>query len=373
MNILVAPGSFKGSLTAVRAAEVIVATIAEMEPAARCIQLPQADGGDGTVEVLARALRTRIRHTTVHDPMGRPVKASWLKLSKHRALIESASCIGWRLLSEEERRPSRLRSTGLGRLVAEIAEQGYTDIVIGLGGTATNDAGLGFAEGLGCMLEYEREPGTDVLQAMRTVRAIRPASLCNSLNVTALVDVRNPLCGITGATVVYGPQKGVIPAQLDAFDRAIAHFAGIVRRDVRHVNTGAPGMGAAGGLGFACAAFCGAPLRSGSAFVRHASGFTKAVANADLVITGEGRIDGQTREGKTISGIIEDANAHGVPVVAVAGSVAGPPEAIAATLGLTRIIPVLPQEMSVEEGMRDAETLLAVAVRDSWPRISSAL
>jgi len=370
VNILVAPDSFKGSLTAVRAAEIIADAIAQCDPAARCILLPQADGGDGTADVLARATNAQLRSTRVVDPTGRTVEATWLALPDGRAVIESAACIGWRLLREDERHPLHLRSTGLGQLVRAAAGAGYSDIVIGLGGSATNDAGLGFAEGLGFRMEFSRDPGGGVLQALRGVTAVHPPEEPGDISITALVDVRNPLCGARGATAVYGPQKGVRPNQVEALDHAVVHFASVVCRDVRHVDTGAPGMGAAGGLGFACAAFCGAPLREGASFVRRMTGFSDALREADLVITGEGRIDAQTKEGKTIAGVIVEARESGIPVVAFTGDAAGVPDALADALGLAAIFPVLPPGMPVSEGMENAEALLTGAVREAWPRIA---
>ena len=207
------------------------------------------------------------------DPRGRPVSASWLALPDGSAVIESASASGYELLGEEHRKPAQLRSTGLGILLRAVADSGVEEVLVALGGSATNDAGLGCAEALGFRFRYQSDPGNDVLRALRTLRSVEPPdtgldlrvtapATVLDLRVTALADVRNPLCGPRGATAVYGPQKGVSPDLLQSFDRAFAHFASIVRRDLRHVDTAAPGMGAAGGLGFALAAFTRAKLRS---------------------------------------------------------------------------------------------------------------
>lgn len=360
-------------MTAVRAAEIIADTIVQCDTAVRFVLLPQADGGDGTVDVLSRCGNGRVETSMSVDPLGREVEAVWLALPDGRAIIESAACIGWRLIGDDERNPLRMRSTGLGVLLQDVAARGYADIVIGLGGSATNDAGLGFAEALGFTFRFNRYPGDSVLQALRGVTAVEPTADMPPARVTALTDVRNPLCGARGATAVYGPQKGVRPDQVEALDHAVGHFANIVRRDLRHVDIGTPGMGAAGGLGFACAVFCGAPLREGAAYVRHMTGFNDALREADLVITGEGRIDAQTKEGKTVAGVIDEARAAGVPVVAFAGSASAQPASLADSLGLTAIIPILPPGMAVREGMKDAEALLARAVREAWPRIADSL
>ncbi len=370
MNILIAPDSFKGSLSAVRAAGVIAASIARCDPAARCILLPQADGGEGSLEVLESACGG-VRHAVqTVDPRGRPLTADWLSLPDGSAVIESALAIGYDLLSEEQRKPSQLRSTGLGILLRAIADSGAEEVLVALGGSATNDAGLGCAEALGFRFRYQSDPGNDVLRALRTLRSVEPPDTGLDLRVTALADVRNPLCGPRGATVVYGPQKGIFPDQLQSFDRALAHFSSIVRRDLRFVDTAAPGMGAAGGLGFALAAFTGATLRSGAEYVRSMTGFTEVLEQADVVITGEGQLDAQSREGKVVSGVAEQAHRRGIPAVAFAGTITGSPARAAETLGLSAAIRVTPENLSRQEGMQNAEALLAEAVTAFWPGFS---
>jgi glycerate kinase len=372
VNILIAPDSFKGSLTAVRAAEIIADAILLMDPAARCILCPQADGGDGTLEVLHRSLGGEIQHHAVVDPLGRSVTSPWLRLPDGSALIESASVIGWKLLSASERNPARVNSKGLGLLLRHVLDTGVSHVFVGLGGTATNDAGLGFADGLGARIRYVQDPGSDVLKAMQSVLEVSLECDLVSAEVTALVDVQNPLCGPHGATAVYGSQKGVLPKQREAFDKAVAHVADIACQDVRRIDIDIQGMGAAGGLGFALACFCNASFQSGAGFVRHATGFAAALHQADFVITGEGRLDAQTKEGKTVSGIVEEARSRNIPVVAFAGVVDGDAAKIASALGLHTAVSVLPEGMSVHDGMEQAEELLAQAVTNVWQEISSA-
>jgi glycerate kinase len=370
VNVLIAPDSFKGSLSAVRAAGIIAESIARCDPAARCVLLPQADGGEGTIEVLRSALGGRLHRVRSSDPLGRPLQAQWLALPDGRAVIESASCIGYDMLSDEERKPAKLRSSGLGSIVAEVLALGRKNILVALGGSATNDAGIGFAEGLGLRLHFENDPGSDVLRALRTLKRIEGEAFPADIEVTALADVGNPLCGVRGATAVYGPQKGVSALQLESFDRAIAHFASIVRRDIRYVDTAAAGMGAAGGLGFALAAFCRARVRSGADFVRQQTGFSEQLRTADLVITGEGRIDAQSREGKVISGVAAEAKAQGVPVVAFAGTISGSPRHMADAMGLAHVLRITTEDMPLDTAMHNAGRLLAEAVAAHWPHFS---
>lgn len=364
MNILVAPDSFKGSLTAVRAAGVIAAGIARSDPAARCVLLPQADGGEGTCAVIEARLGGTRHAVSARDPLGRARDAEWLRLPDGTAVIESATVIGHTLLTSAERKPAQLRSSGLGTLLQAAAES--PQLLVALGGSATNDAGLGFAEALGCRFQYDNDPGSDVFRALRTLRGVDAGACAGLPPVTVLADVRNPLCGPRGATAVYGPQKGVQADQVERVDHAVAHFASVVRRDVRYVDTAAPGMGAAGGLGFALAAFCGARLRSGADVVRGMTGFSEALDGCDLVITGEGRLDAQSREGKVVAGVAAEARDRGIPVVAFAGEIAGSPSWIAGALGLRAAVRVTPENVSHADGMRHAAELLEEAVDAFW-------
>jgi glycerate kinase len=369
LNILVAPDSFKGSMSAVRAAGIIAAAIARIDPAARCLMLPQADGGEGTVDAIYAALGGRLHLHMVPDPMGRAIQARWLQLPDGSALVESAACIGLTLLREEERDPDRLRSDGLGMLLRHLHDRGYTTINCGLGGTATNDAGLGLAEALGLRPTFRKGELRTVRESLMAVESIAPVA-CEDCRTVALADVRNPLHGARGATAVYGPQKGIRESEIEEWDRAVAHFAAVACRDVRAVDVDAPGMGAAGGLGFALACFMGAELRSGAAFVRAYSGFDAALPHADLVITGEGSIDAQSAQGKVLSGIRDAAREHAVPVIAFAGRIDG--SADTGALGLAQAIAIAPANMPAAQAMRDAEALLDAAVTRSWPAISAA-
>lgn len=371
MNVLLAPDSFKGSLTALRAAETIAAVITRLDPAVRCVLRPQADGGEGTVDAIFRAVGGRLHLTTVHDPLGRPVQARWLQLPDGSALVESAACIGLTLLAGDEHDPRLLRSDGLGMLLRDLAERGYSTVYCGLGGTATNDAGYGLATALGARFQLSIEAPRGVRDALASVRAIEMPHRAAQA-ITALADVDNPLLGPRGATAVYGPQKGIPEPEIQEWDHAIGHFAAVARRDVRAVDPDAPGMGAAGGLGFALACFAGARIHSGAAFVRRHSGFDDVLAFADLVITGEGRIDAQSTQGKVLTGLRDAAAGRGVPIVAFCGEVVGDVDTLTHDLGLSAIVPITSPDTSRANAMREAERLLADAVVRAWPVISAS-
>ncbi|MCB2203819.1 glycerate kinase [bacterium] len=373
MNVLVAPDSFKGSISAIRAAEVIAESIHRSDPAARCILLPQADGGEGTLEVVERA-RGGSRHAaTVQDPSGNSIEAAWLEMRDGRALIESAAVLGYTLVADSERDPRHLRSTGLGQLIAAAAHAGARSCLVGLGGSATNDAGLGCAQALGYAFTYADETGQDVYTSLERVRAVKHAASLQLPPITALVDVRNVLCGARGATAVYGPQKGVDTEDIGRLDRSIAHFSEVVCRDVRDVDTTAPGMGAAGGLGFALAAFCNASLQSGADTVRDLTGFSSALDDADIVVTGEGSLDAQSGEGKVIGGIAREAHARGIPVVAFAGRTSAHAPRLAQEMHLHAVLCITPEDADEDDAMRQAEQNLAAAVHAYWSQFSGTV
>lgn len=331
--------------------------------------LPQADGGEGTVDALYLGLGGRLHLHMVTDPLGRPMQARWLQMPDGSALVESAACLGLPLLLDEERVPDLLRSDGLGMLLRHLHDRGYTTIYCGLGGSATNDAGLGMAEAIGVRMIYRDVPRRTVREALTAIESIESAE-CGECRTIALADVRNPLCGVSGAAAIYGPQKGIPSSDIESWDQAIAHFASVACRDVRTVDITMPGMGAAGGLGFALACFTGAELRSGADFVRSHSGFDAALPHADVVITGEGRLDAQSGEGKVIEGICAAAAVYEIPVIAFAGVVEGN---AAASLGLAHAVRIAPEGMAIATAMQDAEALLDAAVSRAWPSISAML
>jgi glycerate kinase len=326
MRILIAPQAFKGSLDAVGVAAAIARGIKRVFPDAACDELPLADGGEGTVRALVRATGGTLRRSRVHDPLGREVDAEWGILGDGRtAVMEMAAASGLPLLKEKERDPRRASTRGTGELLLEAAESGAARVVIGIGGSATNDGGAGMARAVGFrLLDAEGkdlpEGGAALARLHRIEGQVDPRLLRVSIEVAS--DVTNPLCGPLGASAVFGPQKGATPEMVAELDVALARFAdvvaGFVGRDIRDV----PGAGAAGGLGAGLIAFADAKLRSGAELVMSATRFVERARTADLVVTGEGRVDGQSAYGKLTGSVVAKARELGVPVAIVAGGTA---------------------------------------------------
>ncbi|HLJ57895.1 MAG TPA: glycerate kinase [Chthonomonadaceae bacterium] len=376
--ILICPNAFKGSLTAVEAAEAIRAGI---ERGAASIGatggrfvdqittdlLPLADGGDGTLQTLVAATGGRIIPLRVPGPLGRPVDAAWGRLGGAwggTGVIEMALASGLALLRSDERDPMRASTYGTGVLIRAALEQGCEQVVVGIGGSATNDGGAGMATALGARLldahGRELSPGGAALANLARIDLDGMKSL-SSVDILIASDVDNPLCGPEGASAVYGPQKGATPEMVTELDAALARYATVLREQLGLDVASKPGAGAAGGLGAGLMAFCGAKLRSGLEIATEVTGFDARLARCSLAITGEGRIDGQTARGKVVAGVARRAAAAGVPVVALAGAIEPGAEAQLRPLGLTSVLPIPDRPMSVDEAMRDAAGLLAAA------------
>ncbi len=373
LRILVCPNAFKGSLTAAQAAASIERGLRAALPDASVVKLPLADGGDGTLETLVEAVSGTIQTALVRDPLGRPISARWGRLGGAQSttgVIEMAEASGLRLLKPEERDPRLTSTGGTGDLMNAALRAGCTRLLIGIGGSATNDGGAGMAEALGAEF-FDAEgnklpPGGAALSRLSRIDLSR-FSLSPSVSVTAACDVDNPLCGEAGASAVYGPQKGATPPMVQRLDAALSHYADILESTLQHSVRDTPGAGAAGGLGAGLLAFCRAELQSGIEMVMEASGFEKALAGCDLVVTGEGRLDGQTGRGKVVAGVIAGAKARNLPVFALAGSVARGTEAQLRPLGLTSAFTLLNEPMPVEDAMRDGSALLQEAAeRLGW-------
>jgi glycerate 2-kinase len=345
VRYLIAPDSYKGTLTAPEAARIMAEAIRALDPAAEIDCCPLSDGGEGLLNVIHAHTGGSFISCRTIDAGGSAMTAEWLKLpDSATAIIESASCLGLALLDQGRRIARRNSSEGLGVLLADAARSGCRRILVGLGGSATNDCGYGLARSLGYnMSNAVEEDPVDLIVSMHTITGIGSPStpvLPQGLEVVVLADVTNPLLGSDGATRTYGRQKGVSEHEMSLFEDAIRHFSELVRRDVTDTDPMHAGMGAAGGLGFALAAFCGAEIVSGTDFVLKITDFPTRCARADLIFTGEGRLDAQTRFGKIISGVASAGARAGIPVIAVVGTVEGDPETIRSSLGLTRIQPL---------------------------------
>lgn len=358
LRVLVAPDKFKGSLTAGDAAQAMARGIRDVFPDAEVVMRPIADGGEGTAETLHATLGGA--WITVHgvsDPLGRPIDARYLRLDEEVAVIAMSEASGLWRLRPAEYDPSRTSTFGTGQLIADALSCGARRLLIGLGGSATNDGGAGMAQALGFeFLDEASRPVPPSPSAFSQLSAIRPpATRTPAAEIVGLCDVANPLTGPRGASHVYGPQKGASPALIDALDRGLGHLADIVARDLRCDFRDTPGAGAAGGLGFGLLSFCHAQLKPGFETLAELLGLKQEIAACDLVLTGEGSLDRQTLHGKAPYGVAQLARAHQKPVFALAGRVEKIPELAKA---FDRCEAIAPATMAIEEAFAAAPELL---------------
>lgn len=347
MKILLAPDSFKDSLPALAVCEALRAGILAASPNAEVLLFPLADGGEGTVDILHWHLGGEMVTVKVHDPLFRPVEARFLfhpKIGGSRlAFVEMAQASGLELVAETERNPLKTSSFGTGELMREAMRWGAEKLYLTIGGSATNDAGMGMAVALGWQFLDEKGValapiGENLSRVAKLVAPIDgwPASQY-PVQVQVLCDVDNPLFGPKGAAQVFAPQKGADSASVQILDEGLNHFSQVVCQTIGQDLAQHKGAGAAGGLGFGAMAFLGATMRPGASTILQLTGFEAVAQKMELVITGEGRLDGQTANGKLVGSLAAVASKLGVPVVAICGSV----EASAAeveTMGLTSAV-----------------------------------
>lgn len=368
MKIVIAPDSFKDSLSAEGVAQAIATGLAQVWPEAKLVKCPMADGGEGTMEAIIAACQGELRHQQVQGPLGEPVVAGWGWLADSRtAIIEMAQASGLQLLSITQRDACRTSTYGTGELISAALDAGAQRIILAIGGSATNDGGSGMLRALGMrLLDDCKQPlaegGLALSQLARVdASALDPRLAHVQLEVAA--DVDNPLCGSNGASAIFGPQKGASPEQVQLLDQALGHFADhcaqVLDNDVRDF----PGCGAAGGMGFAAKAFMQATFRPGIEVVAELAGLEAAVQGADLVITGEGRFDAQTLRGKTPFGVARIARRHGVPVVVIAGTLGEGYEQLYQH-GIDAAFAVTGGPMSLEQACANAATLLQARAGD---------
>ena len=368
MKVIISPDSFKGSMTARAAAAAMAAGVRRVWPDAEVILLPLADGGEGTAEALTSATGGRRVTRQVRGPLGTPVEASFGLLGHdgRTAVVEMAQAAGLGLVPTDQRDPRRTTTYGVGELLRAAVETGVQEIIVGLGGSATNDGGAGAMQALGVrFLDESGQPLPPGGAALAHLAQIETDSLdfpLHRVTVTAASDVRNPLIGPDGASAVYGPQKGADPAMVAELDAALTHYAKVVRRDTGRDIASLPGAGAAGGLGAALAAFLNATFRPGIDVVLDAAAFDAQARDADWVLTGEGRIDSQTLSGKAIAGIVVRCEKVGVPVIAFGGTVEeGAADALRAQ-GLWDAVPMVAGAVPLDEAMQEPARVLEDAV-----------
>lgn len=327
MKIVIAPDSFKESLSALEAANAIERGFKAIFPNAEYRKMPMADGGEGTVQSLVDATNGSIEERTVTGPLGEPVKAFFGLMGDGKtAIIEMAAASGLHLVPAEKRNPLFTSTRGTGELISAALDLGVKHIIIGIGGSATNDGGAGMVQALGGRLLDEAGlnigPGGGALCELASIDLTGLDARLKDVHVEVACDVDNPLTGPRGASAIFGPQKGATPEMVELLDRNLTHFANIVEKELDKSFRDIEGAGAAGGLGASLLAFLNADLKRGIDIVLGAVNFEDTVKDADLVITGEGRIDSQTIYGKTPIGVAKAAKKYGVSVIGLAGSLA---------------------------------------------------
>lgn len=324
MKVVVAMDSFKGSLTSLAAGEAVREGILRADPAAEVLVRPLADGGEGTVEALVSGMGGRLRTVRVTGPLGEGVDCAYGVLGD-TAVIEMAGAAGLPLVSAEERDPLRTTTYGVGEVIADAIAQGCRRFLVGIGGSATNDGGAGMLQALGFgLLDAEGRDIPRGAQGLKKLARIETAGALPALagcRFRVACDVTNPLCGEKGASAIFGPQKGARPADIPRMDAWLAAYAQIAAKAFPGADPEAPGTGAAGGLGFAFRTFLSGELEPGVQIVLEETRLAEALAGADVVVTGEGRLDGQTAMGKAPVGVARLAKARGCLVLALAGGV----------------------------------------------------
>lgn len=367
MKLIIAPDSFKESLGANAVAEAIAAGWASVYPDAEIGLFPMADGGEGTVDALLAALGGERREARVSGPLGEPVLAHWGWLGGGLAVIEVAAASGLQCVRVDQRDAFRASSQGTGQLIAAALNAGATRIILGLGGSATNDAGAGLLSALGArFLDTQNQPlapGGGALQALHSIDLDGLDARLSEVEFLVAADVDNPLCGPRGASCVFGPQKGANALQVQQLDQALGRFADVLADTIKVDLRNEPGVGAAGGLGFAALAILRARFRPGIELVAEVCGLARAIQGADLVITGEGRLDGQSLHGKTPVGVARIAQAAGVPVIALAGSLGEGYQRLYEA-GIDAAFSLTPGPMALDYAMAHAATQLQARAAD---------
>lgn len=372
MIIILAPDSFKGSLSADQACAAMRAGVLRAVPEAEVLSVPMADGGEGTAEALVAATGGCMRQVQAAGPLGERITGQFGLLGDGRTAVLEMACVsGLPLVPNDKRNPLHTTTFGTGELIAAaldaLAKEGHPGpkkLLIGIGGSATTDCGAGMAQALG--VQFYDAAGREIAEPMTgsLLARVSRISLANlnsrvaDCHIEVACDVDNPLLGPRGCSAVYGPQKGATPEIVAELETNLSHFITLVEQTIGRAIHDTPGAGAAGGLGAGLMAFLGAELRGGIQIVLDASRFAEKVRGADLVLTGEGQIDSQTAYGKTISGVARASKAAGVPVVAIVGNIGSGVDNLY-DLGVTSMFSIVPGPMSLDDAMAGGYDLLA--------------
>jgi glycerate kinase len=368
MKIVLAPDSFKESMSATDAVAAMRAGVLEVIPDAECIGVPMADGGEGTVDAVVDALHGQHVETEVADPLGRTITARYGYIPlRQLAVIEMAAASGLELIPPDQRDVRRASTFGVGQLIRSALDRGAEELLIGLGGSATNDGGAGMLTALGAsFVDVDGTPLEPGGAALRHLDHIDVAGLdprLRDVRIRVASDVTAPLLGPTGASAVFGPQKGATPADVEILEAALTQLATVSYKTLGNVNPQRPGVGAAGGLGFALVEFLGAETKPGVDEVAETVGLERAVSGADWVLTGEGSVDAQTVMGKTPFGVAQVAVRAGARVAIFAGRVA-PDASVLLGHGVERLIAITADGTPLEQALREGAQSLTRATVD---------
>ncbi len=368
MKIIVAPDSFKGSCSAIEVVDAIETAILAVDHTAEVVKMPVADGGEGTIEAITACVPAKVYELEVCGPMGENAMASYAVIEDgSTAVIEMAQASGLPMVPVNERNPLVASTYGTGQLMKDALDKGCKKMIIGIGGSATNDGGAGMLRALGASFKDaegdELQLGGGALIDLTEIDLSEFDTRIFDVEITVACDVTNPLTGENGASYIYGPQKGATEEMVYKLDGALAHFASLSADKLGEDYSAYPGTGAAGGLGFALIAYCKAKFAAGIDIVLHVCGFEKELENADLVITGEGRIDGQSVQGKVLYGIGSRAKEVGVPVVAVGGAVRSDSEALL-DHGITAMFSIANGPITLEYAMEHGCELITQVVKN---------
>ena len=369
MRIVLAPDSFKGCLTAVQVCNALESGIKRSFPDAEIVKVPMADGGEGTVQSLVDASDGRIVEAMVTDPLGRKIKSFFGIMGGGRtAVIEMAAASGLPLLRLGERNPRMTTTRGTGDLILAALNEGCRKIIMGIGGSATNDGGRGMAEALGVRFlgkdgKTLETPGGGALHDLDRIDVSGMDPRVKDTEFTVACDVDNPLTGPKGAAAVYGPQKGANPADVEFLDAALVRYAKVIEAQLGKNIKDIPGAGAAGGLGAGLMTFCDATLKRGVEIVVEATHLVEKCKGADLVISGEGRTDFQTKFGKTPMGVAKAAKVHGIPVILISGGLASGARDLY-EVGVDALFGIPNMPMPLETSLKEAPALLAEAAEN---------
>lgn len=372
MKYLIATDSFKGSLTSMEAAACMQEGIRRIFPDADIRTMPAADGGEGTVASVLAGMPGRAVTETVLDPLGRPVEATYAILDTGEAVIEMAQASGLLLVDAAERDVLSASTYGTGQLIRKALDMGCHTICIGIGGSATNDAGAGMAQALGARLldedGNELPPGGGALGRLARLDCSDLDPRLADTEILVMCDVNNPLCGPEGASYVYGPQKGATPDMILLLDDNLRHFADVVEKELNISARDIPGAGAAGGLGMGLVCFTGARLVRGIDAILDLASFDEKLADIDVVLTGEGKLDPQSMRGKVIFGVLERCEKQNVPVIAICGRVTDPGRQ-AFGKRFHAIVAVADESVPLELAMKNARAMLTGATERTIRRL----